>query len=210
LPTSKQPVTVICKERFAVGFNTVTKQPAWVAYHVTPQQLAAVGTPRAFSFKPDPAVPASAQATDAEYAGTDFDKGHLVPYEDVNDSAIAAVESFKYINASPQYYWYNRGIWKTLEGKVREAGAVTELYVVAGPIVTDKPLAMMGSVPVANAFWKIIVNPATKTITTYIIPHQKGFKSDDLPSMLKSEGDVFKITGVNPVPSKKRLTVMLK
>lgn len=210
LPVTKIPVTVVCKERFAVGFNTVTKQPAWVAYHITPAQLAAVGTPRAFSFKPDPAVPSQFQATGAEYAGTDFDKGHLVPYEDVNDSATAAVESFKYINASPQYYWFNRGIWKSLETKVRTAGASTDLYVVAGPIVQVPAQVMMGTVPVATGFWKIIVNPSAKTITTYIIPHQKGLKTDDLPSLLRKEEDVLKVTGVNAIPSRKKLTVMLK
>lgn len=210
LPVAKFNVTVICKERFAVGFNTATKQPAWVAYHISPQQLAAVGTPRAFSFKPDPAVPAQFQATDAEYAGTDFDKGHLVPYEDVNDSPVAAVDSFKYINASPQYFWFNRGIWKSLETKIRIAGANTDLFVVAGPIISIPATTMMGTVPVATGFWKIVINPAAKTITTYIIPHQKGYKTEDLPTLLTTEQAVLKVTGVNAVPSRKRLTVMLK
>lgn len=210
LPVAKFNVIVVCKERFAIGFNTVTKQPAWVAYHITPQQLAAAGTPRAFSFKPDPTVPVEFQATDADYAGTDFDKGHLVPYEDINDSQVAAVESFRYINASPQYFWFNRGIWRSLETRIRNAGASTDLYVIAGPIIPIPATTMMGTVPVATGFWKIIINPAAKTITTYIIPHQRGYKTGDLPSLLTTERVVLRVAGVNAVPSRKKLTVMLK
>lgn len=207
LPVAKVNVQIICKERFAIGFDASIKQPAWVAYRITPQQLAAAGTPRAFSFKPDALVPPQFQATDAEYAGTNFDKGHLVPYEDVNDSYVAAIDSFKYTNASPQYFWFNRGIWRSLETKIRNDAASTELFIVTGPIIAA-PSVMMGTVPVAKSFWKVVVNPSTRTITSYIIPHERGIKTADLPSLTVVERDVLKASGVNPVPSRKKLTAI--
>ena len=209
IPSTKRQLLVVCKERFAIGFDPLIKQPAWVAYYVTPDQLKAAGTPRAFAFKVDTLLPPGSQAVDIDFAGTDFDRGHLVPYEDVNDSYEAAVESFKYSNVSPQPFWYNRGIWKTLEGKVRGAAMQYPLYVVTGPIIPRTP-TLMRSVPIPTAFWKVIVNPTAKTITTYIIPVQKGLKTTDLPSMLVQEAEVTKQTGIHAIPSRKRLTVMLK
>ena len=208
VPSSRKELIVLCKSRFAIGFNPKTKSAAWVAYSIRPEYLAAAGMPRAFSFKADPALPLDIQGTSKDYEGSGYDRGHIVPYEDINDDEQAARESFYFSNAVPQPYQFNRGIWKSLEMGVRSVGGGRDLFVVAGPIFPKYP-KYLTSIPIPDAMFKIIVDPVRKTSMTYIIPNTSTVKTSQLPTFVTTLAEVTRLTGINPLPTKKRLTQIM-
>ena len=100
---------------------------------------------------------------------------------------------------SPKIPGFNRGIWKTLEEKVRYWAETNDsLYVVSGPILS-RPIDMIGDndVTVPRAFYKTIIgfkDKKTKGIA-FIIPNQKSTKS--IYSFAVSIDEVEVITGIN-------------
>ena len=82
-------------------------------------------------FRIDPVVK-TVSATPADYRNSGYDRGHLCPAGDMAFSEIAMSESFYMSNISPQVPSFNRGIWKTLEQKVRDwsLDMILQLYIV--------------------------------------------------------------------------------
>ncbi len=91
---------------------------------------------------------------------------------------------------APQEPRFNRGIWKELEGAVRDLNAkkkVLETYVICGPIFYfDQPAKFIGqddgneiSVPVPNAFFKSVLtenNRGRLHMWSFILPNQESDK----------------------------------
>jgi len=81
---------------------------------------------------PDYNVP-EGSATNVDYQGSGYDRGHLAPAGDMSWSSQTMEESFFYSNMSPQVPGFNRGIWERLEDQVREwAIENQDIYVVTG------------------------------------------------------------------------------
>lgn len=68
--------------------------------------------------------------TGRDYAGSGFDKGHLVPAEDFAFSDSLQDLTFRYYNCVPQLPALNRGKWKVLEGKARKQSQSSRICVV--------------------------------------------------------------------------------
>ena len=56
----------LCREGYIVGYNYQTKQPTWVAYHLTANSVAK-SIKRHDKFMPDPEVPKKYQAQLSDY-----------------------------------------------------------------------------------------------------------------------------------------------
>ena len=204
LPITKiHKVEILCKGQFAIGFDSSIKMARWVAYKMDPRMVADSNMPRAYSFKADPLIPKEMQLTNEDFYKTKIDKGHLVAFEDVNSDDASSRESFLFSNIVPQYDYYNRGIWKSLEFFARKQASQREVFIVTGPVLEGA--TKVGNMLVPSAFWKIIIDPSSKTIATYVIPHDKSVIKADFNDYLSSETVVFKLTKLNPVPSRKRL-----
>lgn len=61
-------------------------------------------------------------AVDRDYAGSGFDRGHLLPSADRDDSRAENDATFYLSNVSPQYPKLNRNQWRLLEEQVRPLG----------------------------------------------------------------------------------------
>ena len=72
----------------------------------------------------------------------------------------AMSESFLMSNMSPQDPGFNRGIWKKLEGLIRDwAEDNEEIYVVTGPVlVDDLPTIGVNAVAVPEYYYKVILD----------------------------------------------------
>lgn len=167
-PTSTENLTTMCKAGYAVGFSSQKRTPAYVAEKLTPGTAFTI--PRSGSFHSDSDLPLYAQANEADYAGSGYDKGHMMPYEDASFSEAAALDSFSFANAVPQNPENNRGPWRALEMKVRNASKVSVLYVMTGPITCDRKTIGKG-ISVPCSIFKIIVNATRGTITVYALPN---------------------------------------
>ena len=103
---------------YTLSYNEKHEQASWVAYELTAGELR--GTiARTDNFKADASV-TTGSASLADYRGSGFDRGHLAPAADMKWSREVMSESFFMSNMSPQEPGFNRGIWKKLEGKVRD------------------------------------------------------------------------------------------
>jgi len=150
---------VIIKHAFyEIGFNTKYHLPAWVYYSLTKKHLSLANLDRKGSFVKDPYVH-SEQASNEDYSGSGYDKGHLVPCEDMSFSEQAMKETFYYSNCAPQTTELNRGQWKVLEELAREwAVDFGEAMVVCGPVFkTLMPKMGAHDIPVPDLYYKIIV-----------------------------------------------------
>ena len=127
---------IIDREGYAVGYDTVHRQPRWVSYRLTAEEaLQRHGMKRTNDFREDERVPTEFRSTLEDFRGSGYDRGHLAPAADMAWSTNAMSESFYLSNMSPQAPDFNRGIWKELESWVRDvAERETNLVVISGCI----------------------------------------------------------------------------
>ena len=150
----------------------------WVFYELT-----AVGldrkTKRSNDFREDERI-TTGSASLADYRGSGFDRGHLVPARDMAFSDEAMSESFLMSNMTPQAPAFNRGMWKDLEEQVRLwAFAFGRVFVATGPVwekgAADYEFIGENQVRVPEYFYKALL---AKTSTGwqavgFILPNRK-------------------------------------
>jgi DNA/RNA endonuclease G (NUC1) len=100
-------------------------------------------------------------ATDADYKGRGFDKGHLANAEDFAFDCEKDELTFRYYNCLPQTPNLNRGPWKTNETQIRKWSQTQKLYIVCGGYFGSKKI---GKVSVPSYCWKVVQSVKTKEI----------------------------------------------
>ncbi len=160
---------------YTLNYNEEYEQASWIAYSLKSSELKKVAK-RSNRFKPDPYVKTKTPIT-SDYSKTGFDRGHLAPAADMAFSTTAMEESFFMSNISPQRPKFNRGIWKKLEAKVREwTSKEGELFIVTGPILSDKPDNFIGKtckIAVPNYFYKALLDTTgVDKAIAFILPNR--------------------------------------
>jgi endonuclease G len=161
---------------YTVSYNKVWKLPNWVAYELTRAETKGRAK-RGDRFIADPQAKGGI-ATNADYARSGYDKGHIAPAADMKWSEEAMKESFYFSNMCPQRPQLNRRGWKYLEEKVRDwAVADSAIIVIGGPIV-EKGYKTIGAgrVVVPQKFFKVILSPFAHPIRAI------GFVYDNAPA----------------------------
>lgn len=185
---------------YDVGFSIDAVQPAWVGYRLSRKHIGG-GAERANKFQREPRL-AGRDASDRDYAGSGFDKGHLVPAADMAWSVRTMEESFSYANVSPQRPGFNRGIWKRLETQIRDwAAALMEkdtigLLIWSGPVLYGHfTLSQFGRLQIPEAFYKVIYHPKEERVAAFLLPHYSSKAS--LEGYLISVDSLEKVTGMD-------------
>ena len=192
--------TVIDRCGYALGYSEQHEQPLWVSYKLTREEVRSKKAKRSGDFRADKAI-ATKSADPADYKGSFFDRGHLAPAADMSFSLQAMSESFYMSNMSPQRPEFNRGIWKTLEEKVRFfAENHGDLYVVSGPIFDyTKPVVTIGKnkVAVPDKYYKVLLdaNAANPKAIGFILPHKD--TSRDISAFVVPVDVVEKASGLD-------------
>jgi endonuclease G len=161
---NENEITFVKHTFYEIGFSTKYHLPAWTFYSLTKEHLLIANLERKGSFVKDPELN-SLQAKSADYSASGFDKGHMVPCEDMSFSEQAMHETFYYSNCAPQTTELNRGEWKVLEELCREwAKEYGELIVLSGPVF-EMNLKTIGEdrIPIPNLFYKIILRHKAQT-----------------------------------------------
>jgi len=187
---------------YTVSYVSKHKNPEWVAYSLDKKQREQAESQqiaRESNFKKDPNI--TETATNEDYAGSGYDKGHLVPAEDMSFNATAMEESFYLTNVSPQFPSFNRGIWKSLEDKVRNwAESEGKVYVIAGGILPQRVSQKIGdNVTVPTTFFKIVLDYKGKKGIAFLFKNEKATKT--LKEYATSIQDIESKTGLNFFPS---------
>lgn len=149
------PDTTVHYLGFDVHFNPSTHVANYVTYHLTAAQAAATAE-RKGTFFTDTTVAGCARS--ADYSGSNYDRGHLVPAADLAHNSDAMRNSFAFTNVAPQSPLLNEGGWARLEDLVRcWAQRDTALLVITGPIIGSNPTTIgETAVAVPEAFFKIV------------------------------------------------------
>jgi len=175
IPSVNRNEEVICHTSYCFVYDEDHEQAKWVAYKLT-KQMAAGDEPRDDDFKTDPAV-TSETATNNDYKGSGFDRGHLAPAADMSLTKTSMEESFYFSNICPQDPGFNRGIWKKLETLIREfAVKLGSIYVVTGPILkTGLPSFGDNEVSVPEYFYKAVLFVSDSLVTSiaFVMPNEK-------------------------------------
>ena len=185
IPTQVLGDEIIKHRYYTLSYSSRHQNAEWVTYELRGARLDLPDGEERQGFKSDPAT--EAEAKNADYNKTGYDRGHLVPAHDMDFNKTAMTESFYMTNVSPQVPEFNRGIWKSLETKVRKwAKQEKRVYVVTGPLLRkriNKDARMIEDGPsVPKAFYKIILD--------YDGPQKKGiafmFKNKEIDQPLKN------------------------
>lgn len=165
--------TMIQNTYYSLDFNREHKQPNWVYYMLTQTHVNG-STPRSSTFK-ECAQGEVKSASNKDYKGSGYDKGHLCPAADMKLSKEAMVETFQMWNMSPQEPSFNRGRWSDLEAQVRKyiTYETDTLFVVTGPVfICNKGSIGESDVTIPGFFYKVVYCPRRGGIG-FLMPNDK-------------------------------------
>ncbi len=198
------PTQVFAHQYFSFSYDAAHRQSEWVAYELTPERLKAKPFKKRSKYNDDGAIFRNPSTSD-DYKKSGYDRGQLVPYEDMAFSNNAVEDAYLMSNVSPQDPGFNRGAWMRLERQVRSwTLEAKELLVVAGPIL--KPEAgnkfnkIGNDVSVPHDYYKIVVDIQAD------VPRAIGFifknesTSLDLTHFVVTIDEIERRTGINFFP----------
>jgi endonuclease G len=145
-PETSDLEIIISRDQYVLSYNKEKRVPNWVAWKLEADQIGDSGRSNNFkidseldnyltqnSFKPLRAV------TQAEYKGSCFDRGHVIPSADRTDTIENNKSTFFMSNMTPQTPFLNRVIWAHLEQYTRDLVQKEgkKAYIIAGPIYDE-------------------------------------------------------------------------
>ena len=175
--------TLLCKTDYATFVSPVTRDPIWVAEHLTTVQIMSAGMiQRHCGFRPDKALEPGARAELDDYRKSGWDRGHMAPDADMPDDT-AQRESCDLANAVPQAPRLNRGIWARIEEHVRRLALFHgDVYVATGPGFSGAPAAIgPDDVLVPDWTWKAVYVPATGEHEAWVCSNVRATVCDEEP-----------------------------
>jgi endonuclease G len=196
---------IMFNKYYVLGYSYYFLQAKWALEIVDPDNL---GLDRSDSFRPDYRIPEIFRADLVDYAGSGYDRGHLVASANQRETELQNSETFLLSNMSPQKPKFNRDIWKKLEEEVRNLDTkskILETYVICGPIFYfDQPVESIGAgdgnevtIPVPNAYFKSVLtenNRGTLHMWSFVMPNKESNKS--LEAFLVPTTLVEKLAGI--------------
>ncbi|CZT24887.1 probable endonuclease G, mitochondrial precursor [Ramularia collo-cygni] len=175
------------------AYNRATRNPHWVAEHITPASLLMQNGDRRHSqFVEDMEIPEKFRAKLKDYFRSGYDRGHQVPAADAKWSQEAMNSTFALSNMCPQVgEGFNRDYWAHLEDFCRR---LTSFYpsvrIVTGPLYLPKREAdgkwrvsyeVVGHPPnvaVPTHFYKVVFAEDGKTggavsLAAFVLPNDR-------------------------------------
>jgi len=191
----------ICKSGYAINLNYKTKVAYFVTEHITPEGISVKSAARKDDFREDTEVPIQYRVTLKDYTGAGYDRGHISPAADHIADVKLMSESFFLSNMMPQAPAINRGAWRILEEKVRDAAKESEIYVITGTIYQDGYKTIGNGVGVPSSMYKIVVQPSASRVIAFLIPNEGKIDPKELPKYTVSVADIESKTGIDFSPA---------
>lgn len=186
--------TLVQHEYYSMSYVEAYEQPEWTFHMICAKCFG--DEVRKNNFRADPKVTTrSSQLMD--YKGSGFDRGHLVPAADMTRNEVAMSESFYMSNMSPQNASFNRGVWRKLEGQIRElCNLYDTVYVVSGPII-EPGFSTIGinQVVVPQYYFKAVYINKAEKMMGFILPNEGS--SAPLSSFRSTIDDIEMRTGLD-------------
>jgi endonuclease G len=188
------------------AFDRRTRNPFWVAEHITPESLSTQNGDRKHSvFVEDATIPEMFRAKLKDYFRSGYDRGHQVPAADAKWSQEAMDSTFLLSNMCPQVGdGFNRDYWAHFEDFCRRlTGRYPSVRIVTGPLYLPKREAdgkwrvsyeVIGNPPnvaVPTHFYKVIfaedgtiggqVALGAFVLPNAVIPNEKPLQDFEVP-----------------------------
>ena len=158
--------------------------------------------PRDNNYYEDEEVP-SPRATNDDYRGSGWSRGHMCPAGDNKWDSEAMRESNLLTNICPQHESLNSGLWNVIERDCRKwAKKYGKIYIVCGPVFLNKEHETIGKnkIVVPEAFFKVILRLTPKPASIgFIVRNNEGKKKKD--QYINTIDDVERITGIDFFPA---------
>ena len=192
--------TLVRYDAFDVHFNSERGIANCASYELVNNELYGTAE-RGNEFMADPGVKGCPVPED--YAGSGFDRGHLVPAGDLKWNGTAMRQSFLLTNVGPMHKALNEGGWAKLEEKVREWTARdSALLVFTGPVASDGDTTLTsGRVKVPSAYYKVIMAPCVSPRRTIAFIYPNGLSGGRLRQYAVSVDEVERRTGLDFFPT---------
>lgn len=192
---------ILVRKAYTVSYNSYTKCPNWVAWHLTAEH-ADGNIGRSNDYREDTDV-SSPRATNDDYRGTIWSRGHLCPAGDNKWDKVAMSESFLLTNMCPQNRSLNSGLWNRVEQDCRRwAQKYHDIYIVCGPLYLNRQHEVIGTnkVVVPEAFYKVVLClQGTPKAIGFIVRNNEGTKKKD--EYVNTIDEVERITCIDFFPA---------
>ena len=202
MPTMKSTNGIVLHRiAYVTSYNKTTLLPNWVAWCLTAEHSDG-DCPRINKYFEDEEVPFP-KATNEDYKGSGWSRGHMCPAGDNKWDSDAMRESNLLTNMCPQHASLNSGLWNVIERDCRKwAKAYGELYIVCGPVLLNREHETIGmnNVVVPEAFFKVILRLSPEPAAIgFVVRNNEGKNKKD--QFINTVDDVERITGMDFFPA---------
>ncbi len=152
-------------------------------------------------FSLDPKVPAECQQYSSKAYGLRYDRGHQVPANHMDYSALAIKQTNYMTNILPQAANMNRGAWLQTEKITECYRDIAELLVIGGVIWgnndADDYFVQSHGVKTPDAYWKVIIRGTgqDERAIAWIVPNSQDATAKRLDKYLVSVDDIENAIG---------------
>ncbi|CAI5682520.1 unnamed protein product [Oreochromis niloticus] len=123
------------RESYVTSYDARTRTASWVIERLNPASLSGLSDRKYCEFKEDDSVHVFHRATNADYKGSGFDRGHLAAAANHKWSQKAMDDTFYLSNVAPQNPHLNQNTWNNLEKLCRSlTKRYLNVYVCTGPL----------------------------------------------------------------------------
>ncbi|KAI9714100.1 MAG: nuclease [Chrysothrix sp. TS-e1954] len=214
------------------SFNRSTRNPHWVAEHITPASLALRNGDRRHSyFAEDSQIPEAFRARLSDYHASGYDRGHQVPAADAKWSQSAMDSTFYLSNMCPQVGdGFNRDYWAHFEDFCRRLTVrYPSVRIVTGPLYLPRREAdgkwrvsyeVIGSPPnvsVPTHFYKVVYGEdagrpgaGSVALAAFVLPNapirnERSLKEFEVPLELVERASGLVFAGKLPRERRRKL-----
>ena len=213
-PLKDRPEQILRRKGYTVSYNSETRNPNWVAWHLTKSHTYGSFQRHQEVFTEDTDVKAP-RATDSDYYNSRYDRGHMCPAGDNKWDKQAMMEPFLFTNVCPQNHGLNKYEWNNLEIACREwAKTYGAVDIVCGPIYSSgaerfrvgkdsqssQKTIGRNKVWVPDAFFKVVLCRQGKPKAIGFIYRNEGVKQY-VDEAVCSVDKVEALTGIDFFPS---------
>jgi endonuclease G, mitochondrial len=197
---------LIERPQYALSYNNAKLTPNWVSWQLNSTWIGT--TPRPDDFRPDPDLPSNwYKVTPADYARSGYDRGHMTPSADRDNTPENVSSTYLMTNIVPQTPDNNRGPWVRLEEYCRKQVELgKELQIIAGVYGNKGSIGKTQKITVPETVWKVVlimdksglspndIGPKTKVIAIEI-PNEQGIKTEGWGKYLVTVDSIEAKTG---------------
>ena len=202
-PMKGVPEQILKRKAYITSYNSETKIPNWVAWHLTSGHTRGNLQRHDNVFHEDMDVK-SGRVTGADYYNSGYDRGHMCPAGDNKWDQKAMEESFLFTNVCPQIHAMNEGPWNDLEMACRRwARDYGSVYIVCGPLLSKGNHRTIGKnkVVVPERFFKVVLAMQDKPKAIGFIYDNNSHNSSKMFSHATTVDEIERLTGIDFFPT---------